>query len=87
MAHIVLLGDSIFDNAPYVFAGTEVQSQLRARLGPLHRVSPLARDGNVLADMVAQVGACRSYLDRLTGSWSAAEGTTCWASSRQYNPR
>lgn len=56
MAHIVLLGDSIFDNAPYVSTGTEVQSQLRARLCPQHRVSLLARDGNVLADMVAQVG-------------------------------
>lgn len=56
MAHIVLLGDSIFDNAPYVPAGTEVQSQLQARLGPQHRVSLLARDGDVLADMVAQVG-------------------------------
>lgn len=55
MTHIVLLGDSIFDNAPYVPAGTEVQSQLRARLGPQHRVSLLARDGNLLADMVAQV--------------------------------
>lgn len=55
MTHIVLLGDSIFDNAPYVPARTEVQSQLRARLGPHHRVSLLARDGNLLADMVAQV--------------------------------
>lgn len=56
MAHIVLLGDSVFDNAPYVPAGTEVLSQLRARLGPQDRVSLLARDGSVLADMVAQVG-------------------------------
>jgi len=56
MAHIVLLGDSIFDNAPYVPAGTEVQSQLRALMGPQHQVSLLARDGNVLADVVAQVG-------------------------------
>lgn len=29
MAHIVLLGDSIFDNAPYVPAGTEVQARLQ----------------------------------------------------------
>jgi lysophospholipase L1-like esterase len=56
MAHIVLLGDSIFDNVPYVPAGTEVQVQLRSRLGPQHRVSLLARDGEVLAGMVAQVG-------------------------------
>lgn len=55
MAHIVLLGDSVFDNAPYVSAGTEVLSLLRACLGPQDRVSLLARDGSVLADMVAQV--------------------------------
>jgi lysophospholipase L1-like esterase len=55
MAHVVLLGDSIFDNAPYVQAGTEVQVQLRALLGADHRVSLVARDGDVLADMVAQV--------------------------------
>jgi lysophospholipase L1-like esterase len=55
MAHIVLLGDSIFDNAPYVAAGMEVQTQLRAVLGPGHRASLLARDGSVLADMVGQV--------------------------------
>jgi lysophospholipase L1-like esterase len=55
MARIVLLGDSIFDNAPYVPAGTEVQAQLRARLGPTHQVSLLARDGDALADIVKQL--------------------------------
>lgn len=55
MAHIALLGDSIFDNAPYVPAGTEVRAQLEVRLGPQHRVSLLARDGDVLADVVGQV--------------------------------
>lgn len=54
MEHIVLLGDSIFDNAPYVPAGTHVAMQLQARL-PAHQVSLLARDGAVLADMVGQV--------------------------------
>jgi lysophospholipase L1-like esterase len=55
MAHIVLLGDSIFDNAPYVPAGTHVQVQLQSLVMPSDRVSLLARDGSVLADMVAQV--------------------------------
>ena len=55
MAHIVLLGDSIFDNAPYVPAGTHVQAQLKSLLAPQDRVSLLARDGDVLADMTAQV--------------------------------
>ena len=56
MTHIVLLGDSIFDNAPYVPAGMHVQARLQSALGASDRVSLLARDGSVLADMVAQVG-------------------------------
>ncbi|MVW64203.1 SGNH/GDSL hydrolase family protein [Massilia sp. NEAU-DD11] len=55
MAHIVLLGDSIFDNAPYVPAGRHVQAQLQSLVTPSDRVSLLARDGSVLEDMVAQV--------------------------------
>lgn len=55
MAHIVLLGDSIFDNAPYVPVGTHVQAHLQALLTPCDRVSLLARDGAVLADVVGQV--------------------------------
>jgi len=55
MSHIVLLGDSIFDNAPYVSAGAHVQAQLQSMLGTANQVSLLARDGDVLADMVAQV--------------------------------
>jgi lysophospholipase L1-like esterase len=55
MEHIVLLGDSIFDNASYVSAGADVSSQLRANLGPWHQVSLLARDGDVLADMAGQL--------------------------------
>lgn len=55
MEHIVLLGDSIFDNAAYVAAGCDVSSQLRACLGSGYRVSLLAHDGDVLADMARQV--------------------------------
>jgi lysophospholipase L1-like esterase len=58
MEHIVLLGDSIFDNAPYVPAGAEVCTQLQSMLGQ-HRVSLLAVDGNILSDMVAQVSRLR----------------------------
>lgn len=60
MAHIVLLGDSIFDNAAYVPAGTEVQACLQSLPGRPHRVSLLARDGDVLADMAAQVARLRA---------------------------
>ena len=55
MEHVFLLGDSIFDNAPYVAQGCEVQTQLQALLGDGFRVILLARDGDVLADMNTQV--------------------------------
>lgn len=55
MAHIVLLGDSIFDNAPYVPAGMAVADHLRACLAPHDRVTLLARDGSELDDVAAQL--------------------------------
>jgi hypothetical protein len=55
MRHVVLLGDSIFDNAPYVPKGCGVQAQLQAMLRDGHRVILLARDGDVLADVKTQV--------------------------------
>jgi hypothetical protein len=59
MPHVFLLGDSIFDNAPYVPKGADVQVQLQRLLGEDHRVVLLARDGDVLADMPAQVARLR----------------------------
>lgn len=55
MTHIVLLGDSIFDNAPYVPPGMAVADHLRACLAPHDRVTLLARDGSVLDDVAAQL--------------------------------
>ena len=37
MKHIVLLGDSIFDNAAYVAGGPDVVKQLRERYSLTHR--------------------------------------------------
>ena len=59
MQDVFLLGDSIFDNAPYVPKNTEVRAQLQALLGDEHRVVLLARDGDVLADVRAQVARLR----------------------------
>jgi hypothetical protein len=53
MEHVVLLGDSIFDNAAYVPPGEAVERQL-AQLLVGDRVTLLARDGAVLADIPAQ---------------------------------
>ena len=49
MGHIVLLGDSIFDNARYVPDRPPVIEQLRRSLPPGWRASLLAADGAALA--------------------------------------
>lgn len=54
--HVVLLGDSILDNAPYVHPGEpDVRQQLAALLGSNHRVTRLAIDGNVIAGVHRQL--------------------------------
>lgn len=55
MAHVVLLGDSIFDNDKYVPEGIGVAAHLQECLGTGHVVSLRAQDGSVLADMAAQL--------------------------------
>lgn len=56
MAHIVLLGDSIFDNARYVPGGRSVIEHLRRALPGGSRATLLAVDGSVAADVVEQLG-------------------------------
>lgn len=56
MTHIVLLGDSVFDNAPYVAPGEEVVAALRRRIPSGWTATILARDGAVLAGLAEQVG-------------------------------
>jgi hypothetical protein len=55
MRHIVLLGDSIFDNAAYVAGGPDVVAQLRERLPGGWRASLLAVDGSVVASLPRQL--------------------------------
>ena len=54
MGHIVLLGDSVFDNAAYVGRGQEVLEKLRGHLEPGWQATLLAWDGGVLADVRRQ---------------------------------
>ena len=51
MPHIVLLGDSVFDNAPYVASGRDVTSTLRRHLPSGWQATLLAQDGAVLANV------------------------------------
>ena len=55
MTHIVLLGDSIFDNAAYVAGGPDVVRQLRDILPSGWRATLNARDGAVIADLPLQL--------------------------------
>jgi hypothetical protein len=55
MPHIVLLGDSIFDNAAYVRGGTDVVRQLRAVLPEGWRATLLAVDGATTTGVRPQV--------------------------------
>lgn len=55
MPHVVLLGDSIFDNAAYVSGGPDVAAHLRRLLPEGWRTTLLAVDGAVVADVERQL--------------------------------
>lgn len=55
MSHVVLLGDSIFDNASYVPGGPPVIEQLRAALPRDWRATMLAVDGAVTQGVAGQL--------------------------------
>lgn len=55
MAHIVLLGDSIFDNAAYVGTNPDVIMQLQMKLPENWNASLNAIDGNRVDDVYAQL--------------------------------
>src|SRR3712207_6317944 len=55
MTHVVLLGDSIFDNGAYVPGEPDVARQLRSELPSGWRATLLAVDGDVTTDVPAQL--------------------------------
>ena len=55
MPHVVLLGDSIFDNGRYTGGGPDVVTQVQGRLPSGWSASLLAVDGSVTADVAAQM--------------------------------
>jgi hypothetical protein len=55
MSHLVLLGDSIFDNAPYVPGEPSVIDHLRRLLPAGWQATLLARDGSVTSDVAGQL--------------------------------
>ena len=71
MTYIVLLGDSVFDNAAYVAGGPDVVRQLRDLLPPEWRATLNARDGAVLADIPQQLQGLSSDATHLVVSAAA----------------
>ena len=57
MNHLVLPGDSIFDNAPYVDQGESVIEQVSKLLSNGDRATLLAVDGDVTADVERQLSS------------------------------
>jgi hypothetical protein len=53
--HVVLLGDSVFDNAAYVGRNPDVRRQLDDLLPEGSRVTLAARDGAVITDVASQL--------------------------------
>lgn len=56
MSHLVLIGDSILDNAAYTEGGPDVVTQVRALLPKQWKASLLAIDGSTTDDVPAQLG-------------------------------
>jgi lysophospholipase L1-like esterase len=55
MKHVILLGDSIFDNAAYVRAGSDVLTHLRNQMPPGWRATLKAVDGSVVQSVNRQI--------------------------------
>ena len=58
--HLVLLGDSVFDNAPYTAGDPAVIDHLQAFLGPGEEATLLAVDGDRVSDVGPQVKSAPS---------------------------
>jgi hypothetical protein len=57
MKHVVLLGDSIFDNKAYVGSGPDVVDQLKGDLPSGWTATLVARDGSTTVDIKSQLKA------------------------------
>ena len=53
--HVILLGDSVFDNAAYVGGGPDVRAQVQARLPAGARCTLGAVDGSTTSDVAGQL--------------------------------
>jgi hypothetical protein len=74
MNHMVLLGDSIFDNAAYVNGGPDVIAQLTALLPRDWKASLLAVDGSIATDVISQIAELPTTATHLIVSAGGNDG-------------
>ena len=74
MNHIVLLGDSIFDNAAYVGGGPDVIRQLKSILPQDWQATLLAVDGSVTTDVIRQMSKIPASATHLIVSAGGNDG-------------
>jgi hypothetical protein len=74
MKHIVLLGDSIFDNAAYVNGGLDVIGHLNSILPPDWKATLLAIDGSITTDVIAQISKIPASATHLIVSAGGNDG-------------
>jgi hypothetical protein len=78
MNHIVLLGDSVFDNATYVKGGPDVIRQLQAKLPDGWSATLCAIDGSMVQHVKSQLSRLPHDPTHLVVS---AGGTMLWTTS------
>lgn len=86
MNHIVLLGDSIFDNAAYVNGGAPVIEQLRAKLPSGWEATLLAVDGSMaqhVSEQLKRVATDASHLVISTGGNNALDNVNILSESAE----
>jgi hypothetical protein len=74
MKHIVLLGDSIFDNGAYVNGGPDVIKHLRSLLPRDWQATLLAVDGSVTTDVINQIAKIPASATHLIVSAGGNDG-------------
>ncbi len=77
MQHVVLLGDSIFDNASYVPGGDPLIEQLRSRLPRGCRATLLAADGACISNIARQLSNVPSDASHLVVSVGGNDALQC----------
>lgn len=77
MAHIVLLGDSIFDNGRYVFGDPDVIAQVRKLMPAGWKALLLAVDGSMTDDVPGQVRRVPGQASHLVLSVGGNDALMC----------